>query len=67
VRALVIEDETLVAFLIEEMLESMGYNDVAVASTQDEAIARARSFLPDLLTVDARLAQGCGITAAFVT
>jgi two-component system, response regulator PdtaR len=64
VRALVIEDETLVAFLIEEMLELMGYDDIAVAATQGEAVERARSFLPDLITVDARLAEGCGVAAA---
>jgi DNA-binding NtrC family response regulator len=47
-------------------LETMGYTDVTVASTEAEAVARARARLAnfDLLTVDARLARGCGIGAA---
>jgi CheY-like chemotaxis protein len=63
-RALVIEDETLVAFLLEEMLESLGYDDVEIAATEAAAVTLAHRLQPDLVTADARLAQGCGISAA---
>lgn len=63
-RALVIEDEALVAFLLEDMLEAMGYTEIHVAATEAEAINLARAFAPDLVTSDARLLAGCGIDAA---
>jgi DNA-binding response OmpR family regulator len=64
VRALIIEDETMVAFMLEDHLARLGYHDVRIAATEDEAVAFAWTFRPDLMTVDARLARGCGITAA---
>jgi DNA-binding response OmpR family regulator len=64
VRALVIEDEALVAFLVEDFLQAQGFREIAVVATEAEAVSLAREFLPDLVTADARLASGCGITAA---
>lgn len=63
-RALIIEDETLIAFLLEETLESMGYTELKVAATQAEAVRLAREFPPALVTTDVRLLAGCGIDAA---
>jgi two-component system, response regulator PdtaR len=64
VRALVIEDEALVAFLIEDILQEQGYEEIEVVATEADAMSLAREFLPDLVTADARLARGCGINAA---
>lgn len=63
-RALVIEDEALVAFLIEDILRGLGFSEIEVAATEAEATLLAREFVPDLVTADARLASGCGINAA---
>lgn len=63
-RALVIEDEALVAFLIEDILREQGFAEIEVAATESEATSLAEKFLPDLVTADARLASGCGINAA---
>lgn len=63
-RALIIEDETLVALLIEEMLESMGYTELQIAATEAAAVRLAREFAPSLVTADVRLLSGCGINAA---
>jgi two-component system, response regulator PdtaR len=61
--ALIIEDEPLVAMLIEDHLRAIGYSSIAFAVTQDDAVAAARQRCPDLITSDVRLAGGCGIAA----
>lgn len=63
-RALIIEDEVLIAFMIEDALRELGYAVFASAATRTEAVAVGRRFEPDLVTADARLADGCGIDAA---
>lgn len=61
--ALIIEDEPLIADLIETFLRELGYTSVDLASTEAEAIAVASNRCPDLITSDVRLSPGCGITA----
>jgi CheY-like chemotaxis protein len=61
--ALIIEDEPLIALLIEDHLRANGYTSVAFAVTQAEAVAAARTRCPDLITSDVRLPEGCGIAA----
>jgi DNA-binding response OmpR family regulator len=61
--ALIIEDEPLIAMLIEDHLRASGYTSVAFAGTEAEALAAARCRCPDLITADMRLPQGCGIAA----
>lgn len=61
--ALIIEDEPLIALLIEDRLRRLGYDSVDFAGTQAAALAAARRRRPDLITSDVRLAQGCGIDA----
>lgn len=61
--ALIIEDEPLVALLIEDHLRANGYTSIAFAVTEEEAVAAARRRCPDLITSDVRLASGCGIAA----
>jgi two-component system, response regulator PdtaR len=61
--ALIIEDEPLVALLIEDHLRAIGYSSIAFAVTEDDAVAAALRHRPDLITSDVRLACGCGISA----
>jgi DNA-binding response OmpR family regulator len=61
-RALVIEDEPLVAMLIEDQLTRMGYS-VVVVDNEQAAVTAARRMRPDLITADAVLRDGSGVTA----
>lgn len=55
-RVLVVEDESLVAMLIEDMLSDMGYEVVAVAARFDQALEAARTIGADLAILDLNLA-----------
>lgn len=61
--ALIIEDEPMIALIIEDHLRAIGYLTIAFAVTEDDAIAAAQIQCPDLITSDVQLAAGCGITA----
>jgi len=61
--ALIIEDEPLIALLIEDRLRALGYLTFDFAATQTEAVAAATRRCPDLITSDVRLPEGCGIAA----
>jgi DNA-binding response OmpR family regulator len=61
--ALIIEDEPLIAMLIEDHLRAVGYASIEFAVTEAEAVESARRRCPDVVTADVTLAQGCGIAA----
>ena len=61
--ALIIEDQFLVAALIEEMLRGLGYTSFDVADGEPDAIRAAGERRPDLVTADQQLAQGSGVGA----
>lgn len=61
--ALIIEDEPIIALLIEDQLRALGYTSVDFAVTEAEAVAAAARRCPDLITSDVRLSEGCGIAA----
>jgi CheY-like chemotaxis protein len=61
--ALIIEDESFTALLIEDHLGRLGYTSFAFATTQEEAMAAANRQCPDLISSDVHLLQGCGIAA----
>lgn len=61
--ALIIEDEFLIAALIEEELRSLGYDSFDVVDTQNEALNAAERTCPDLITADDQLMEGSGILA----
>ena len=64
-KILVVEDESVVAFDIEEGLKSQGYNVAAVVGTGEEGIAKAEALRPDLVLMDIRLrGEMDGISAA---
>ena len=63
VRVLVVEDEALIAFVLSEILEEMGFDVCASEATEAGAVAAAVLHQPGLMIVDARLREGSGIHA----
>ena len=61
--ALVIEDMPLTAWLIEEELLEFGYTSVAIADSEDAAVAAAEECAPDLIASDSTLESGSGLGA----
>jgi CheY-like chemotaxis protein len=62
---LVVEDEALIAWMLHDMLEAMGFADVRVARDADEALALAAARHPGLLICDINLGPGeDGVSAA---
>jgi FixJ family two-component response regulator len=62
-RVLVVDDDVMIAVLLADMLEGMGYDVCAIEATEAGAVAAAGRCRPDLLIVDARLGDGSGFTA----
>jgi two-component system, response regulator PdtaR len=60
---LIVEDEALLGLLLEEMMESLGHQVCAVATSEAEAVDFADKFQPDLMIVDAGLEYGNGVSA----
>jgi CheY-like chemotaxis protein len=54
-RVLVVEDEVIVAMLIEDMLVDLGYDVVALSTRLDEALTFARTMPIDLAVLDVNL------------
>jgi len=52
IRILIVEDESLVARDIENMVKSLGYKVCGTATTGDEAVENAARFRPDLMLMD---------------
>lgn len=61
--ALIIEDEPLIAEIIEVVLSDAGYTSFDHALTQQDAVAFAMARTPDLITADVMLNPGSGIEA----
>lgn len=61
--ALVIEDDAIIAMMIEDELRDLGYSSVDKASTEEEAIVSVSRRCPDLVTSDGSLLLGSGVTA----
>jgi DNA-binding response OmpR family regulator len=61
--ALIIEDEGVIAALIEFELRQLGYETCDVVSSEQMAIRAAEHRCPDLITVEDRLRDGSGINA----
>lgn len=60
-RVLLVEDSVLIVDQLRELLQSTpGEPDVAVAATEDEALAIAESYDPHVVIVDLKLRQGTG-------
>ena len=61
--ALIIEDNFVIALMLQEHLEAGGYASVDIATTQAQAIALAEHRCPDFITADDRLEHGSGVDA----
>lgn len=61
--ALIIEDDPIIAMLIEEELRELGFSSVDCTSTENEAIAAVARTSPDLITSDGSLIAGSGASA----
>lgn len=54
-KVLLVEDEAIVAMLLEDMLADLGYEVVAVEARVDRALAKARDVDADFAIVDVNL------------
>ncbi len=54
-RIIVVEDEGIVAMDIENRLNNLGYSVVGIASSGEEAIAKAEKTHPDLILMDIKI------------
>lgn len=61
--ALIIEDESLIALAIEDVLRDCGFTSFDFAASAEEAVVAATGRCPDLITADVKLRPGCGIDA----
>jgi CheY-like chemotaxis protein len=62
-RILVVEDEAVIAMLLDEVLVGMGHDVCGIESTAIGAVAAAARCKPDLMIVDAQLREGSGVSA----
>lgn len=61
--ALIIEDEPLIAEIIEDVLSDAGYTSFDHALTEQDAVEFAKARKPDLITADVMLNPGSGVEA----
>jgi len=60
-RVLIVEDSQLTAEQIREILEQIPTpTDIKITGSQDDAIAAADEFLPEVVVLDLQLSQGNG-------
>jgi DNA-binding response OmpR family regulator len=62
-RALIIEPQIFTSFMIEDALRDAGFTSIALATTEEEAVACAEAEPPDLVTAAVELDRGSGIRA----
>jgi len=55
---LIIEDESLIALDLEQLVENLGHRVIGVARTRNDAVALAQTQLPGLILADIQLADG---------
>jgi CheY-like chemotaxis protein len=65
VKILIVEDETIVAMEIQDLLEGEGWTVAGVASSGEDAVRKARDHRPDVVLMDITLrGKMTGIEAA---
>jgi CheY-like chemotaxis protein len=60
---LIIEDEPMIAMLIQDALEEAGVTSFAFAATEQDAVDLALQHPPEAITADVRLMDGTGPAA----
>ncbi|HEX8239501.1 MAG TPA: response regulator [Allosphingosinicella sp.] len=64
-KVLIVEDESVIAWALQSLLEDLGHEVVAVASSGEAAVAAAAKHHPQLVMMDINLGRGPdGIEAA---
>ena len=79
-RALIVDDEFLIALDLESSMRELGFNVCTVASNENDAIELAKSNRPDVVVMDVYLggtragieaarwlSEVCGVPIVFVT
>ena len=61
--ALIIEQDSWIILMIEDVLSELGYTSFTIAASLEAAIAAASRRCPDLITSDVRLGSGSGVEA----
>jgi len=54
-RVLVVEDEAMIAWMMESLLQDMGFSDIVVVSSGEDAVEMATDLLPGLILSDINL------------
>jgi len=57
-RVLIIEDESIIALDLENLVAELGHKVIGVAASKDEAVTKARGQLPGLILADINLGEG---------
>ena len=57
-KVMIVEDNLMLADLLEEILVSQGHTVCGIARTAEEGVALGRQACPDLAIIDVRLADG---------
>jgi CheY-like chemotaxis protein len=57
-RVLIIEDESIIALHLENLMSELGHEVIGIAATRDEAVRQAVTRRPGLVRADVRLADG---------
>lgn len=57
-RVLIIEDESIIALDLENLVAELGHKVVGTAASKDEAVAKARAQQPGLILADINLGEG---------
>ena len=64
-RMLIVEDEPLMAMVLADLLQDLGYDTLGPISGQDDAVEQSKIQSPDVILMDIRLAcGGNGLEAA---
>lgn len=57
-RVLIIEDESVIALDLDNLVRQLGHRVVGIAATKNDAVAKARSERPELILADINLGEG---------
>ena len=52
---MIVEDEAVIAFRLQQLLSSMGYDVIAISHSGDEGLEKARRLRPDLILMDIKI------------
>ena len=62
-RVMIVEDDAIIAMLLEDILQGMGHTVCATVATESDAVAASERCELDLMIVDATLRSGTGAGA----